>query len=47
LAAVDRLLYKTRPWTQLQGFQSFQGPFCEKLVPPISNQPTLKIHRNL
>jgi hypothetical protein len=45
--AVDRLLCLTWPRTQLQGFKSFQGPFCGKTEPPISNQPTLKIHRNL
>jgi hypothetical protein len=47
LVAVDRLLCLTRPRTQLQGFKSFQGPFYEKSVPPISNQPNFKIHRNL
>jgi hypothetical protein len=34
LIAVDRLLCLTRPRTQLQGFKSFQDPFCEKSVPP-------------
>jgi hypothetical protein len=33
LIGPDRLSYVTRPRTQLQGFESFQGPFCRKSVP--------------
>jgi hypothetical protein len=48
LDATDRHPCVARPRTQLQGFESFQGPFCKKSVPPSnSNQPTCKIHRNL
>jgi hypothetical protein len=35
LISPDRLSCVTRPRTQLQGFESFQGPFCRKSVPPL------------
>jgi hypothetical protein len=35
LDATDRHPCVARPRTQLQGFESFQGPFCRKSVPPL------------
>jgi hypothetical protein len=35
LIGTDRLSCVARPRTQLQGFESFQGPFCRKSVPPL------------
>jgi hypothetical protein len=35
LIGTDRFSCVARPRTQLQGFESFQGPFCRKSVPPL------------
>jgi hypothetical protein len=35
LIATDRYPCVARPRIQLQGFESFQGPFCRKSVPPL------------
>jgi hypothetical protein len=35
LISPDRLSCVARPRTQLRGFESFQGPFCRKSVPPL------------